>query len=253
MLLPQYPPIDVMVLLVGVNDLGLRLQRDVEYRTFDDEPPDYHRNLSRHAFYVAPGWDEDLPFYMRTEIWGLLRKVRALFRSKPHTFLHQDETGQWVMNNRAHRRRALAFRDELPDLSASLQEYRENLSRIVDLARARGVQVVLMTQPSMWRRDLPDELKSLLWMGRIGELNLEEGNEYYTVDALAEGMKRYNAVLLEVCEQRDLECIDLASLLAKDGSVFYDDVHFHERGAREVAQIVANTFVEIMENQSDGR
>ena len=62
---------------------------------------------------------------------------------------------------------------------------------------------------------------------------------YYTVRALNEGMTGYNAALLQVCKDRGVECIDLASLLPKDLTTFYDDEHFNENGAARVAEIVA--------------
>lgn len=52
-------------------------------------------------------------------------------------------------------------------------------------------------------------------------------------------MKRYNDAVLEVCKAEGLECIDL-SHLEEDTTVFYDDVHFNEAGARKVARILAD-------------
>jgi len=36
--------------------------------------------------------------------------------------------------------------------------------------------------------------------------------------------------------------LDLASLLQKDTTVFYDDVHFNESGAEKVSNIIAQYF-----------
>lgn len=52
-------------------------------------------------------------------------------------------------------------------------------------------------------------------------------------------MGRYNETLSKVCRAQHVECIDLASLLPKDTSVFYDDIHFNEEGADKVAEILA--------------
>lgn len=45
--------------------------------------------------------------------------------------------------------------------------------------------------------------------------------------------------MLEVCADRRVECLDLAAMLPKDDTVFYDDVHFNEAGAERVAAAVA--------------
>jgi hypothetical protein len=42
-----------------------------------------------------------------------------------------------------------------------------------------------------------------------------------------------------VCRERGLECVDLAAKLPRDTSVFYDDCHFNESGARRVAEVLA--------------
>ena len=48
----QLPRIDTVILLVGINDLILRLRRDLDYRPLAEESPEYHRRLERHAFAV---------------------------------------------------------------------------------------------------------------------------------------------------------------------------------------------------------
>ena len=63
---------------------------------------------------------------------------------------------------------------------------------------------------------------------------------YYTAEALARGMAAYNKRLLDICAERQVECIDLATALPKDTTVFYDDVHFNESGSKQVAQILAD-------------
>jgi hypothetical protein len=40
-----------------------------------------------------------------------------------------------------------------------------------------------------------------------------------------------------------VECIDLATTLEKDTTVFYDDVHFNESGAQKVSKTVSNYFL----------
>jgi hypothetical protein len=99
----------------------------------------------------------------------------------------------------------------------------------------RGTRLILMTQPTMWYSGLSQEEKDLLWSGRG-----PNGQYYYSLEALIQGMSIYNERLLEICRQRQVECIDLASALPKDTTVFYDDVHFNESGAVQVASIVAD-------------
>ena len=48
-------------------------------------------------------------------------------------------------------------------------------------------------------------------------------------------MDAFDGRLLSLCRQDGLECLNLASLVPKDTSAFYDDAHFNEGGARIVA------------------
>jgi hypothetical protein len=95
--------------------------------------------------------------------------------------------------------------------------------------------LILMTQPTLWRTDLTPAEKDLLWFGWGPQRKF-----FYSIEALIEGMSAYNNKLLEICQQRQVECIDLAHTLPADTTVFYDDVHFNESGARQVTQVIAN-------------
>ena len=92
----------------------------------------------------------------------------------------------------------------------------------------------------LWRADLPRSAEDVLWLGGIGDFQQRPGSPYYSAAALAEGMRRFNETLLDVCRARQLECLDLAVTIPKDTSVFYDDTHFTEYGAALVAEEVAH-------------
>jgi len=106
-------------------------------------------------------------------------------------------------------------------------------------AEARHARTIFMTQPAMWKPDLPKELSDLLLFGGVGPSHRESGHEYYSVEALFEGMRMYNETLIAICRARNVECVDLASLLPQDTTVFYDDCHFNDSGSRRVATILA--------------
>ena len=92
----------------------------------------------------------------------------------------------------------------------------------------------------MWKPNLPKELDALIWAGGIGDYQRERGKVYYSAEALKSGMERYNDTLLKICQSRQLECIDLSSILDKDTTVFYDDMHFNESGAQKVSNALSN-------------
>ena len=147
--------------------------------------------------------------------------------------IQQEETTvQW----RRYRKNAEEISETIPDLNAALEEYRRNLNSIADLAQQRSIRLMLLTQPALWRSDLTQEDRDLLWMGGIGSFQTGKGHKYYAVSSLEKIMQQYNDTLLDVCRKRAIDCIDLARTLPKDRTVFYDDVHFNESGARQVAE-----------------
>jgi len=241
-LLAQYPEIDAVMLLVGINDMAPYLARSlgVEVGEAVEVPPRPSPTaVSKLAFSIFPGWDEASPWYLRTAVgrwWTIHLKPQVEVSGAPE----QDERGSIVKLLRDFRKQAAAFRRELPDLTAALGDYARNLNAIVDRAEAEEVRVIFLTQPSLWREDLSPAERDLLWGGGPGLSRSEAGATYYSVEALAEAMDRYNRTLLRVCRERGVECIDLQAELARDATFFTDDAHFTELGARRVAEIVAD-------------
>jgi hypothetical protein len=234
-LLSQYPRMDRLLMLVGINDLNWRLRKG-DKNVFSEAAQLEHAfavlpTSDPWAFAIVPG---DAYWYKRTAVYGLLREVRAELEGHVHVpDWREDPAGHFYERRRAERANRVRTLDALPDLSFALSQYHEALDGIVDLARARGSTIALMTQPTMWRDGLDLAAEALLWNGWS-----EEANVYYSVRALAAGMALYNQELLQVCESRGIDCLDLASRVPRNSEIFYDDAHYTEKGAWFVARII---------------
>ena len=242
-LLKQMPDTDLVVLLAGINDLGLRLIGDQEYDPDYLNAPGIEDRMIPQAFANYPiEYRSGLPFYKGLELYALARRAKdQLIHILGPRSDEQDSTGSNVVRWRKNRTNALALRDELPDMRASLEEYRSNLLKIVEVSRSAGVPLYLLTQPTIWRPDLTEEEVGLLWWGGVGEHQHEGARaEYYSVSALQLGISMYNDVLLSVCANEGMTCLDLAELIPKDKSAFYDEMHFNETGAALVSAHVAD-------------
>jgi hypothetical protein len=251
LLLPEFPRIHAVLMLVGLNDLTVALMSSDEYvqpKAISD--PGARREQARKTFVMEPGsWHEPRTDYLlaknaawhkRTAIWQLLKRARIVVESRFAHRLTQDEGGLVLNAWREHRRESKHRRDDLPDLSPALAEYRRNLDAVVDAAERHSTRLVLVTQPALWRSDLSAEDEDRLWLGGIGDFQVESQRTYYTVDALRRALDRFNGVLLEVCSDRGVECLDLASRIPRTSTIFFDDVHFTEEGARAVAREIAS-------------
>lgn len=244
-LLKELPPMDLVVMLLGVNDVVVALGAPNNYKpTPADLTPEDHEKAIRKAFHQVPGrledqWDQG-SFLRQSAIFQLVRSIR---RQRQRTLdahnLGQEDAGTTLVKWREHRRKASEILTELPDLKGALGTYRKNLETSVDLAAASGVRIVFLTQPTFWRDDLTEAEQNLLWMGGVGNFQKEPGHAYYSAGALAKAMAMFNETLLAVCKDRGLVCVDLAAEVPKTTEFFYDDCHFGQRGAEKIATVIA--------------
>jgi lysophospholipase L1-like esterase len=242
-LLPQLGRIERVILLVGVNDLTLRLGQDEDYDARFLERAGSERELLSRSFQLLPlGREERLGLVEGTALWRSLGRLKDRWFSGSQV---QDDAGRVYDTWREHRRSASRLRERLPDLTSALEEYATNLGILIDLCRDRNASVLLLTQPALWAPDLAPECEALLWFGGVGDFMAERGCEYYTVGALRSGLDAYNRTIVDVARERGVECFDLASALAGRRDAFYDDVHFNVAGSRRVAELVASFLLEL--------
>jgi len=239
--------IDMIILLIGVNDFIIRLSQDERYDPNFAMKPGSEQALINETFYGGHPYG-DAPFFKRAALWQVAHKAKDVIAEKvgkDNSERHnlQDEFAKMYVRLRQQRHEAIEMRDELPDLSSAIEEYKHNVHTVIDIAQENSIRLVLVTQPTMWKADLPDQLERLLWLGGTGDFMNQSNRPYYSAQALDGGMKTYNQGLLRVCEERRVECLDLSSLLEKDVTVFYDDVHFNESGAQKVANALAEYLV----------
>ena len=244
--LPQYD-VDALVFLIGANDLYGRLYQDTDY-----DPYFFDKEANRLALFprtfsvILPQDDPAWEWYRRTRMWDLARTAKRTLLAKKAARgfgFTQDETGKIFRHLREHRRSG-SIVEGLPDLASALDEYERNITRLVEIGRKRGLRMVFLTQPTLYRAGLTTAETDLLWAGGIGNFVMEPGHAYYSAEAMAAGMDAYNRRLLEVCGRLALECMDLARAVPKNADMFLDDAHFTEAGARRVAEVVAGYFRE---------
>ena len=240
-LIPQISP-DAIILLTGINDLNLRLLQDTSYTPMSvseevNDPELYSQAFVRYPM-GASLWDS----LKNTALYGMYIKLKYYTHFIKNEDLI-DDTGHFYLRMRRMRREATVVREVLPDMGAALDEYRNNLLEIIRIAKSTNTRLIFMTQPTMFYRDMPHELESLLWFGQV-ENGRDDMSEYYSSGAMSDGIGLYNELMKSLCTVQSVECIDLASLLRKDTTVFYDDCHFNDSGSATIASILTNYFME---------
>lgn len=247
-LLRQYPRMDLVVVLVGVNDLTAALRQGESYQSPPPlTDPAAERMQIRNAFALSPeGFRETLTddfviaptaWYRETRLFQLAKRARTGLRARGVVRgIGGPILGRW----REHRRSASHSIDQLPDLERPLADYRRTLQGIVAEARTAETGILFMTQPALWKKSITPEEEQKLWLGGTGKFQEEPGHAYYSAAALADAMGRYNDVTTSVCGELGLSCLDLAARVPRDTVTFYDDVHFTEAGAKTVGLLLAD-------------
>ena len=237
-LVPQYP-VDLILVMIGINDLSMRLWDHENYN------PNFMKNIgSRNTlmfstFSIVPD-SQIYPLYKRLGLWKLARRMKVYFGNQFNLDAISENFLQWRLNRQNGRK--INF---LPDLTSALEEYTLNITEIVELAKKDDIRLIFLTQPVLWHNKMTKEEKEALIIGFLGDPFAQKGPTYYNAEALAEGMKLYNIKLKQICQQLNVECIDLTSEIPQNLQVFYDDCHFTELGA----ELVANVVVGHLENK----
>jgi lysophospholipase L1-like esterase len=123
----------------------------------------------------------------------------------------------------------------------SLRAFRANLARLVRTVRAAGSQVVLVTQPSLYHREMTAAEAKTLWFGpvfcatRLGFARYE----YASPQSLERAMQAFNGAIREIAASEGAALADADAHVPKTLDNFADDVHYTPAGAALVAQTVA--------------
>jgi hypothetical protein len=231
--LPILTQADLLVFLIGVNDL----EAAIEYGgTPTQEALEYKAEL--FAEHAPSGVRPMGGFFRRS--WLFAMTTTALINLKASLKRRLGgarRAGVQPQFSESSEQRSAGPRRPLPNLQIGLQEYAQRVHILGRECRVRGLRCVFLTQPSIWRADLPSSEQNLLWFGRVGWRGRVLG--YASPGDLALAMDAYNQTLLNLCRQDHLECYDLAASIPKDTSAFVDDVHFNIGGARMVAEFLA--------------
>lgn len=234
---PQYR-FDAVIILAGINDFIPFIQQPEQYHSGYEDPANYFFYLHR-SFYTFPLVDPRLarPFPQNTAVWNLAYfKAWNLLGRIPRQIVVEQADGQSYEVRRENYLDAPLLA-ELPELTPALLQYEENLRRLAALAQAQQIRLIFVTQPAIWHENLSPEMARQLWLGVRGDLEKPDGR--YELPDLRAGLARFNELMLQVCREQPVECVDLAAAMTGQETYFYDDAHFNEAGGKQVAHQLA--------------
>ena len=136
----------------------------------------------------------------------------------------------------------------------SLPAFQRNLGDFVTIARSKGMQVLLATQPSLYREDLTESERQLLVFPLTHYFDGKRPSLYSMID----GMRRFNMATRRLAKELGVELVDLEQRMPKTTDYIYDDVHYTKAGNELVADAFANEIIEskiidhMMETRAQG-
>ncbi len=217
---------DVVVFLVGINDLTLRTRMDYSILRTDA--------ISYREFYQFAGLkalQAGLAQYSHLVRLIILTK-RSLSEEDKGRGPTQDAYGAWIGQMRD-------IRKSLPMTELDLErydttEFMRNLKSLVAITRAAGAEPVLLTQPVLWGGQ---GIEELLWVTPTRD-------QAASAAQLNELMARFNDVTRQIASENGVHLVDLAQRVPKIRENFIDDDHYTIAGSRLIGEILSKNLLE---------
>lgn len=202
----------IVVLLVGVNDLGFSMNEENREHGNPAERTGLKRFLFDHSRIVQ------LAFLWKSI---LIDHATVLDRGSNSNFTpHKLD-------------REIELPNDLREILPALGEYKNNIQTIIRDLRSLNVTPIFLTQPLLF--DTTKEWQSIV--GREYSGNDKKG--LVSAATFARMLHIYNETLIQISVADSVAVIDLASKIPHNTEYFYDMMHFNEKGADKVAEIVA--------------
>jgi hypothetical protein len=118
--------------------------------------------------------------------------------------------------------------------------FRRNINGIIDLAEKDGATVVLMTQPTLLKDNVPAEEKAVLTMVNDEAIGTEK---CWSVATAWRGMRAYNDAVRDIARERNVYLIDLERQIPKTLEYFSDEVHYKDKTFDIIGSTIAGELI----------
>ena len=229
--LPRYPRLQAIIILVGVSDVFRWLEHGAP-----PAPPPPVRTSEVFT------WHPEGPFGWKPRELALVELLLRMRRRWLRPVQVQERVGQWVGRARAMRARAKVIRKTMPDPAPMLQHFETHLRQLLRKAAAHADRVLLVRQPWFDKNYSPEEAAHM-WHGGVGQAWREEVTTYYSFEVVSGLMALLDARAARVAAELDVEQLDLMPILERSLNTYYDWLHLSPAGARAVAAAVTATIL----------
>lgn len=216
-LIPLKPK--VVMFLVGINDIGAEAINVRDDQTFGDcskcpLPRRLFNSLVQHSAVASTALN--IQRARRAQQLGLTHRSLDL-KDRPKK--DKVSTPEEIAAIRKQHEAALAG-------------YKQRVERLVELCKQNSIMPILMTQPALFGSG--KEPVTGITLDNI--LANDAGQDSYTAWTVLEW---YNDVVRSTAQAQGVTIVDLARELPKSYDYFYDFIHYTNKGADAVAEIIA--------------
>ena len=202
---------DIVVMLENINDLTILLY----------ESSYWNRNSSRSVI-----------FDINKEIdANFLKVIRDRYIPNLAMAMHNfDNTIRllWKSNKKSRDEFAhIRGKNIIVDKSAMVEQFEMNLQSFIYLCKARNIIPVIMTMPSRFK-EKPDQI--ILDAFNNPPLDYFQFKQIFDL---------FNKSILKKAQENNIMVIDLAKEIPQENEFMYDIVHYTDKGARKVADIIS--------------
>ncbi len=238
--LRNYESVDLIFMMVGSSDIVAWTEQGA--------PADYTpKEMDSHAIFRAHPLG---PFSWNPMSSAFRRLASSAYRKWAKPIEQRERVGKSVQRNQEKRAQGSMLK-HVPDASPMLEIYRENLIRLVGIARKKAKRVLLVHTP--WAdRELNAEEQKHLWNFGSGKAQEGQVQEYFPWDTARSFLKGMDRVTHEVAAELGTAQVDLIPFIDLDFDTFYDDLHLTPKGCRDVGKLVADAIVADHASRSAG-
>lgn len=209
----------VVIFLVGINDLGIRGERDFDQRIHGVN----FRSLERFLASTA----------VQSELATAALNLYRFYFPKSTMINNQNDPQETDFKKLPHfevsdAARAALIKDHQDHY---VQPYKTRLEKLITICRKHTILPVLLTQPVLYGGGV-DEASGVDLDHRFVAKDMDGATAWQVLEL-------YNDMTREVGRERGVLVIDLARQMPKNSLYYYDLMHYTNAGAAQVADIVA--------------
>ena len=230
--LPRYPRLDAIVILVGASDMLRWLE--------DGAPDDACAPLAAADIFRC---HPEESFGWKPATLALTELLRRGRRRLLKPVLVQHHAGSWIKRARAMRAQAKVIRATTHDPAPMLDRFERCLRLAIARAKAHADRVVVARQSWFDKDELTAEELAHMWHGGAGRAWCENVSTYYSIEVTSRLMGLLDDRAARVADEQGVDHIDLRAIVESTLRNYYDFFHLTPAGARLVASAVADTLL----------